>query len=285
MLGLVPCDNVLYFYRFVLTVTDSYGLQTVFQKDLFPNCNTSDISPPTFPNLKVEEINSSGFKLTWNAISDNDGVKNIEVVINGKSEGFISPLATSYIYQSTSNILGSNFKAFIVARDFASNKSTSSVIDFTPLQACSGGSASIYLSNIQEVSASNGYGQFEKDRSNGEYLPNDGNTLTLNGITFAKGLGVHAYSEITYNIAGQGYVNFSATVGIDDEVNSNVCGSVIFKVYRDNSLAYQSAVLNQNSAPLPINISVVGTSVVKLVVENAGTGIAATMQIGRIPSF
>jgi glucose/arabinose dehydrogenase len=272
ILGMVPCDNVLYFYRFILTVTDSYGLETVFQKDLFPNCNVSDNSSPTFPNLKVEEINSSGFKLTWNAISDNDGVKNIEVVINGKSEGFISSLATSYIYQSTGNILGSNFKAYIIARDFASNKSLSSVIDFTPLLACSGGSASIYLSNLHETSATNGYGQFEKDKSNGEYYPNDGNTLTLNGVTFAKGLGVHAYSEITYNIAGQGYENFSATVGIDDEIFGNICGTVIFKVYLDNSLAFQSAVLNQNSAPLPVNISVVGKSIVRLVVENAGDG-------------
>jgi glucose/arabinose dehydrogenase len=272
LLGLVPCDNVLYFYRFVLTVTDSYGLQTIYQKDLFPNCNPSDTSPPTFPDLKVEDINSSGFKLTWNPILDNDGVKNIEVFINGKSEGFISSLATSYVYQSTSNILGSNIKAYLVVRDFASNKTSSSVIDFTPFQVCLGGGSVAYLSDLQESSATNGYGPFEKDKSNGGSGSNDGNTLTLNGITFAKGLGVHAYSELIYSIDGQGFASFVATLGIDDEVNSNDCGTVIFKVYLDNSLAYQSAIVNPASASLPINISVAGKSTIRLVVEDAGNG-------------
>lgn len=75
-----------------------------------------------------------------------------------------------------------------------------------------------------------------------------------------------------YNIAGQGFDDFSATLGVDDEVNSNDCGTVIFKVYLDNSLAYQSAVLNPTSAPIPINISVAGKSTIRLVAEDAGDG-------------
>lgn len=268
--GLVPCDNILYFYRFVLTVTDSYGLSTIFQKDVFPNCNTSDQTPPSPVNLKVEEIETSSFKISWNPLTDNNGIKNIQVVINGQSVAFLSSVATSYIYQSSSSILGRNFKISVVARDFAANKSQSSVLDFTATQSCVAGSFATYLSDLQEAAAINGYGQFEKDKSNGEYLPTDGRTLTLNGTTFSKGLGVHAYSEITYNIAGQGFENFVSTVGIDDEINGNVCGTVVFKVYKDGNLTYQSPVLNQNSAPLPINISVVGASQVKLVVEDAG---------------
>jgi hypothetical protein len=128
------------------------------------------------------------------------------------------------------------------------------------------------LSDLQESSATNGYGPFEKDKSNGGAGSNDGNTLTLNGITFTKGLGVHAYSELIYDIDGQGFGSFIATLGIDDEVNSNDCGTVIFKVYLDNSLAYQSAILNPASASLPINISVAGKSSIRLVVEDAGNG-------------
>jgi glucose/arabinose dehydrogenase len=270
--GLVPCSNVLYFYRFILTVSDSHGLQTVFQKDLFPTCNSLDTSPPSFPNLKIEEISTSGFRISWDPITDNDGVKSIQIFVNGKSEGFASASGTNFIYNSAANILGTNFKVYIVARDFAANKTASSIIDFTPNQVCAGGSVATYLSDLQEMSSSNGYGQFEKNQSNGEYLPNDGKILTLNGVTFAKGLGVHAYAEIVYNIAGQGFENFSATVGIDDEVNSNICGSVIFKVYLDDNLAFQSPILNQNSASVGINVSVIGKSVVKLVAENAGDG-------------
>ena len=268
--GIVPCDGNTYFYRFFLTVTDSYGLSSTFQKDVFPNCNPSDLVPPSIANLKVEQITSTSFQIQWYPITDNDAVKNIELVINGQSVAYLSNSTSTYIYQSTSSILNKNFKVFVVVCDRAGNKSKSSVLDFTPNQGCVGGSFGTYLSDLTEVSAVNGYGQFEKDKSNGEFYPDDGNPIRLNGTTFIKGLGVHANSEITYNIAGLGFESFSSIVGIDDEVTGNVCGTAIFKVYNDNVLVYQSPVLNENSPPLPINVSVLGVSEVNLVLSDAG---------------
>lgn len=268
--GLVPCDANTYYYRFILTVTDSYGLSSTFQKDIFPNCNPSDQVPPIIPNLKVEQITQTSFHIQWNPIADNDAVKNIELVINGQSVAYFSNSTSSYIFQSTNSIMDRNFKVFAVVRDRAGNKSKSSVLDFTPNQGCVGGSFGTYLSDLTEVSAVNGYGQFEKDKSNGEFYPDDGNPIRLNGTTFSKGLGVHANSEITYNIAGLGFESFSSIVGIDDEVTGNVCGTAIFKVYNDNVLVYQSPVLNENSPSLPINVSVMGVSQVKLVLSDAG---------------
>ena len=55
-----------------------------------------------------------------------------------------------------------------------------------------GGSGGTYLSDLPWTSMINGWGPAERDRSNGELGASDGATLTLNGVTYAKGLGVHA---------------------------------------------------------------------------------------------
>src|SRR4029078_12349823 len=44
-----------------------------------------------------------------------------------------------------------------------------------------GGSSTTYLSDLTPVSATNGWGPYEKDMSNGEQAAGDGRTLTLNG--------------------------------------------------------------------------------------------------------
>ena len=42
-------------------------------------------------------------------------------------------------------------------------------------------------------------------------------TLTINGVTFAKGLGAHAASDVSYFLGGA-CTRFKASIGIDDEV-------------------------------------------------------------------
>jgi hypothetical protein len=49
-----------------------------------------------------------------------------------------------------------------------------------------------YLSNLNPTLATNGWGPYEKDHSNGEANANDGGPIRLNGVTYAKGLGTHA---------------------------------------------------------------------------------------------
>src|SRR5262249_24420873 len=73
----------------------------------------------------------------------------------------------------------------------------------------------------------NGWGPVERDTSNGEQAPGDGRPITLNGVVYAKGLDVHAYSEVTFDLAGQ-YLWFLSDVGVDDEVGDR--GSVVFEV-------------------------------------------------------
>jgi hypothetical protein len=45
------------------------------------------------------------------------------------------------------------------------------------------------------------WGPVERDQSNGENGVGDGRTLTLNGTTYAKGLGAHASSDVRYALA------------------------------------------------------------------------------------
>ena len=56
--------------------------------------------------------------------------------------------------------------------------------------------------------------------------------------TYAKGLGVHAYSKLEYDLAG-GFQKFQATIGLDDSARpplqgaSSSTGTVVFRVWLD----------------------------------------------------
>ncbi len=80
------------------------------------------------------------------------------------------------------------------------------------------GSVTSYLSDLAYTVVSNGFGPAEKDRSNGEAGAADGRPLTLAGVVYPKGIGVHAPSEIRYNLTGCS--TFTTKVGLDDEVGS-----------------------------------------------------------------
>ena len=97
----------------------------------------------------------------------------------------------------------------------------------------------------------------------------DGHVLTLAGVTFAKGLGVHAVSEVVVPLVSCS--RFRATVGVDDEVGSN--GSVVFQVFADGVKVFESAVLTGASASVPVDVDISGRSSLRLVVGNGGDDI------------
>ncbi|WP_245556456.1 NPCBM/NEW2 domain-containing protein [Deinococcus aquatilis] len=128
------------------------------------------------------------------------------------------------------------------------------------------------LSDLPWTSATNSWGPVERDLSNGEKLQGDGKILTMGGVTFAKGLGVHASSTITYGLAARCNV-FSAQVGVDDEVGSN--GSVVFQVYGDGVKLYESPIRRGTDAALPISVPVSGVNELRLVATDGGNGISS----------
>jgi glucose/arabinose dehydrogenase len=118
----------------------------------------------------------------------------------------------------------------------------------------------------------NGWGPVERDMSNGETAAGDGHTITLDAIPYAKGLGVHAPSDVRYALGGTCSGKFIADVGVDDEVGSG--GSVVFQVWLDAVKAFDSGVVTQGSARQVVNVGVAGTNQLRLVVTDGGDGMA-----------
>ena len=123
-----------------------------------------------------------------------------------------------------------------------------------------------YLSDLTWTSMTNQCGPVEKDRSNGDCAAGDGQTMSINGVTFPKGLGAHANSDVSYFLGGT-CTRFKASIGIDDEVPASN-GSVTFQVYADSNLVYQSASLNGTSATQTVDVSVAGASQLRLVLDS-----------------
>jgi glucose/arabinose dehydrogenase len=132
------------------------------------------------------------------------------------------------------------------------------------------GAPTRYLSELPWGSASNGWGPVERDMSNGESAAGDGRTLTLNGATFAKGLGVHALSEVVVAVPSD-CSRLRAEVGVDDEVGSN--GSVVFQVFQGTTKLFDSGTMTGSSATQAVDVAVAGGSQVRLVVTGAGNGV------------
>ncbi len=122
------------------------------------------------------------------------------------------------------------------------------------------------LSDLEWVSAENGWGPVERDMSNGPNGAGDGSTLEINGTSYDKGLGVHAYSRITYTL-NQSYARFTSLIGIDDWSDR---GNTVFNVYLDDSLAFSKVKLfNEKADSIDLNVLAADTLVLE-VVNNKG---------------
>lgn len=126
-----------------------------------------------------------------------------------------------------------------------------------------------YLSDLAWSQAINGWGPVERDRSNGETGASDGNAIRLNGVQYAKGLGVHANSDVRFGLGGA-CSTFQADIGVDDETGDG--GSVQFRVFGDGALLYTSAVLTGTTPTATVNVDVTGRHELRLVVADAGDG-------------
>jgi len=109
----------------------------------------------------------------------------------------------------------------------------------------------------------------EFDTNNGDIAAGDGGAISLGGVTYAKGLGVHADSDIRFDLSGGGYERFVSDVGIDDTTGGN--GNVIFQVFADGTLLANSGPLAGNSVALTIDVDVSGYQELRLVVDGNGS--------------
>lgn len=125
------------------------------------------------------------------------------------------------------------------------------------------------VSDLPFMSETNGWGPVERDRSNGENTGGDGAPLTIGGVTYAKGLGTHAPSEVSVYL-GRGCERLAAKIGLDDETEQP--GSVVFQVFGDDEPLYDSGVISGKGAAVPIDVDVSGVRMLSLRVTDGGDG-------------
>jgi beta-galactosidase len=130
-----------------------------------------------------------------------------------------------------------------------------------------GPSGDTYVSDLPLVTAVNGWGPVEKDLSNGESEAGDGHTITIGGTTYAKGLGVHADSQVRVYLGGA-CTRFTATAGVDDEVGDG--GSVSFRVVADGRTLLSTPVLYGTDGGAEVDVDVTGARWLDLLVDGGG---------------
>ncbi len=94
--------------------------------------------------------------------------------------------------------------------------------------------------------------------------------IVIGGKSYEKGIGTFPLSEIVYSLDGK-YRLFESEVGVDGSVPSG-SGSVVFKLFLDDVLAYDSGPLSSGMEPRTVAVPVTGAGKMRLVVEDAGDG-------------
>lgn len=125
------------------------------------------------------------------------------------------------------------------------------------------------VSDLAWISATNGWGPVERNTSNGEASGGDGGTISIASATYAKGLGVHATSVVTYFL-GSDCSRVSALVGIDDETHG--LGTVTFEIYGDGRRLAGTEVVRGGQSAVPLEAELSNIDVLELRVSDGGDG-------------
>ncbi|MFB7657877.1 MULTISPECIES: glycoside hydrolase family 2 TIM barrel-domain containing protein [unclassified Streptomyces] len=125
------------------------------------------------------------------------------------------------------------------------------------------------LSALELITADNGWGPVERNLSNGEAGTGDGGPLTIGGVIYPKGLGVHADSTVEAYLGGK-CTRFTADVGLDDETGTS--GSVLFQVLADGKTLYTSPKITNDLDAVAVDADVSGAERLTLRVTDAGDG-------------
>ena len=137
------------------------------------------------------------------------------------------------------------------------------------LSQCASAEVTYHLEDLDLSTMTKGSNDVNKNKSTG------GNTLTMNGVQYSKGVGTHAESHYVIYLNGKG-VSFSAKVGIDDESldgeGRSRSNGVIFRVVSldDGTDLANSGVVNAGEGAKEISASLEGVAKIDLVVDTNG---------------
>ncbi|HEX3355651.1 MAG TPA: NPCBM/NEW2 domain-containing protein [Tepidisphaeraceae bacterium] len=120
-----------------------------------------------------------------------------------------------------------------------------------------------YLSDLTWDSATVGWGDIHLDADI------KGTPISLRGATYAKGIGTHAVSDITYNLNGV-YSTFTSDIGVDDDTFGQ--GAVSFQVIADGKVIFDSGVLSGTDPVVHVNLKIAGVKQLTLQATNGVDG-------------
>jgi hypothetical protein len=223
----------------------------------FSTGSTIDFPPAAPENVVLREENSR-VVLSWNSTGS---VTQYNIKRSTSITGPFNTVGTSTTTTYTDNTVTNGVAYYYVV-------SAVNAFGEGPNSSATKAVPQLYLTDLTWVSATNGYGPAEKDRSNGELGNADGRTISLDGQKYSRGIGVHANSTIIYNL-NQEYGRFISDIGVDDEVSN---GSCVFQVYLDGVLAFNSGLVSASNPKQTVNLSVAGVKELRLVVTDGGDG-------------
>ncbi|MBN2375651.1 MAG: family 20 glycosylhydrolase [Sedimentisphaerales bacterium] len=119
----------------------------------------------------------------------------------------------------------------------------------------------VYLDEMDAFLFSTGWGNVNKNKAV------SGNTLSIAGIKYDRGIGLHAVSVGQINLKGSA-ISFNALVGADD----GNTGSVRFIVKADGEVLFKSEVMNKGIPAAAVNVDLIGKKTLELIVADGGNG-------------
>ncbi len=96
-----------------------------------------------------------------------------------------------------------------------------------------------------------------------------GQPLSLDGVGYAKGLGVSGASRARYYLGGAAS-RFISDIGLDD-ANTSPGASLVFQVYADGVKLYDSGVINVDAPTRSISLDLTGCGTLTLITKTSGT--------------
>ncbi|QTN00624.1 DUF4981 domain-containing protein [Sediminibacillus dalangtanensis] len=135
-------------------------------------------------------------------------------------------------------------------------------IDFNPV-------SDLFISDMQWESATTGWGTIQKDQSVA------GPPITLLGedgpVLYEKGIGIHANSEIVYDLTNWEFDRFETFAGVEQHADRDG-NQFIFEVWLDGELAYQTDPMRKSTPQEFISLDITNKEQLKLVMRTIEGG-------------